>query len=162
MLPKRERGLQKLDYNQREIEQLLMIASYHEEITRRKLASQMALTLGETCGREKIVRILSGDYHGATVCREQLRHRNVDCNEFYVMEQNGTISVVVPDSSDKKAEVYADYGSSDGILAIGKEAYQTMDGTVYELDLADAEEFHVIVYDYPVEYETEPIVEKNI
>jgi len=43
-----------LDYNQKEIEQLLQIASYHEEIARRKLASQMVLTLGEDCDREKV------------------------------------------------------------------------------------------------------------
>ena len=153
--------MQALDYNQKEIEQMLLIASYHDEIARRKLASQMVLTLGEECDREKVIRTLAGDYQGVTILREKLQQQNIDCNELYVMEQNGKISVVVSDISGEKSEVYADYGSPDGILAIGKEVAQTLDGTVYELDVADAEEFHIIVYHYPVEYQVEPVKEKN-
>lgn len=153
--------MQALDYNKKEIEHLLQIASYHEEIARRKLASQMVLTLGKECDREKVVRILAGDYQGATIQRDCLQHQNIEYDGFYVTERGEGISVVVSDIIGEKAEVYADYGSQDGILAIGKEAYRTMDSTVYELDVADADEFHIIVYSYPVEYEVERMTEKN-
>jgi len=150
-----------MDYNRKEIEQLLEIASYHDEIMRRKLAAQMVLTLGEECSKEKIVQILAGNYQSATIRTSQLVSENVDCNSFYVMQSKDRILVVVSDSDGERAEVYADYGSADGILAVGEELYQTMDGTVYELDVAEAEELHIIVYTYPVEYETERIAEKE-
>ena len=150
-----------MDYNQKEIEQLLQIASYHEEIARRKLASQMVLTLGEDCDREKVVRILAGDYLGATIQREELRKQNIECEGFYVTERAGKISVVVCHPDGERAEVYADYGAPGGILAVGEDTARTMDGTVYELGVADAEEFHIIVYRYPVEYEMERITKKD-
>jgi len=153
--------MQALDYKQKEIEHLFRIASYQKEIAGRKLASQMILTLGEECDREKVIRILAGDYQGAMVQRAQLERENLAVDGFSVMENKGRISVVVSDTVGEKAEVYAEYGSQDGILAIGKETFQTTEGTVYELDVADAEEFQVIVYRYPVEYEAERITENN-
>lgn len=148
-----------MDYNRKEIEQLLEIASYHDEIARRKLAAQMVLTLGPECSKEKILHILAGKYQGATIRTEQLARENVEGNSFYVMQTGGRIFVVVSHLDGERAEVYADYGAADGILAIGKETSQTMDGTVYELEVAGAEEIQIIVYTYPVEYETERIIE---
>ena len=149
-------------YNKNDVEQLFFAASYSDEIERRKLASQMVLTLGGECSKEKIVHILSGNYLGVTVCREQLEHETIECNTFYVMERKERILVVVSDRIGDKAEVYADYGSSDGVLAIGKEVSRTMDSTVYELDTANAERVHIIVYMYPVEYEAEHVAEANV
>ena len=149
------------DYNKEELEQLLLMAYYQEEIEKRKLAAQLVLTLGEACSDEKIMRILTEDCQRVTICPEQLIHENIECDGFYVMKRGEKLLVVITDLEGKKAEVYADYGSPDGVLLIGKEAYQTMDGTVYELEETEAEELQLIVYTYPVEYEAERITERE-
>lgn len=146
-------------YNRKEMEQLFMAASYSEEIVRRKLASQLVLTLGKECGKEKLVRILSGYYRDVTVSPEQLKYGNVECNTFYVMEGVDKILVAVSDKIGDRAEIYADYGSADGTLAIGKEAYRTVDDIIYELDVADAKKVRIIVYMNPLEYEVEELTE---
>ena len=159
---KQERGLQNLEeYNKNEIAQMLVIASYAVEIERRKLAAQLVLTLGEECSDEKILRILTEDCQHVIIRQEQLDSENVECGAFYVLQQKGRILVVVRNKSGEKAEVYADYGSADGMLAIGRESYQTMEGTVFELDVDMADELQVIVYTYPVEYEEEKIKQKE-
>ena len=149
-------------YSRKEMEQLFMMAAYSDEIARRKLASQLVLTLGEECGKEKIVHILSGNYRDATVCREQLEHGTVECNSFYVMGEDDRILVAVPEENKELAEVYADYGSADGTLAVGKEAYHTIDDIVYELDVPDAEKVHIIVYLNPLNRAEERIAKKGV
>lgn len=148
-------------YDQDEISRLLIIASYAKEIERRKLAAQMVLTLGEECEDEKILRILAEDCIRATIRAERLEHENVDCGAFYVMQQKEQILVAVRNKFGERAEIYADYGSADGRLAIGREHCQTMEETVYELDVNQAEEFQVIMYTYSVDYETEKIGQKQ-
>lgn len=102
-----------------------------------------------------LFRVLTQDCQSFVISRERLAHENIECGSFYVMQQEDKVRVVIPNQNEMKAEVYADYGAEDGTLIIGREEYQTMDETVYELDTNSAEEFRIMVYHYPFKFETE-------
>lgn len=145
----------RMPQTQEELERLLVLAMYHEEIERKKLAAQLVMTLGEDCSQEMLIDVLQGAYLSATVSLAELQQHDIHCGLFSVVWQEDRVCVLISSENAAEAAVFVDCEVGDGLLDVGQVLYQTVEHTVFAFEKEYEEVFSVFVVISSGQKETE-------